>query len=484
MRVEFNFMPNATGVLLINTPYEHTVGRFQRLAHFTDPPLGIAYLASYLREQLPEVKTDILDAAAYNMTIAQIVGHIEQKRPRIVGLTSVTITANLVKKIARAVKEILPETLLVTGGIHPTVLPNDFFPDIDVCVLGEGELTMLELAKAFLGGKRPFRDFSGISGIVFSPDGEPVRTAERPLVSDLDALPFPARDLLPQDKYLCQYPFRTPTRRYSTMIISRGCPYDCTFCSSKQIWRQKVRFRSLDNILEELHEVRERHQISMIHFADDNFCLSRERSLELFRRMIEEKIDVRWSCLTRVDALDEALLRLMKQAGCVELQIGVESGDPEILKSLNKNISVSQIKNAFALVKKAGINSKGTFMLGNRGETRETIQKTIDLTLELDPTTAFISIMVPYPGTPVFEEYKEKNLITTYDWDRYNYYMEPVFRPEGLPASELKKMRIKADTRFYFRPHKILKYAFDAVRSGRPDVLMHSFWNIMNKVFG
>ncbi|MFH0801450.1 MAG: radical SAM protein [bacterium] len=477
-------MPNETGVLLINPPYEHTVGRFQRLAHFTDPPLGIAYLASFLREQLPEVKTDILDAAALNMTLAQIVGHIEQKRPRIVGLSSVTITANLVKKIARAVRKILPETLLVAGGIHPTVLPNDFFPDMDVSVLGEGELTMLELARAFLGGKRSSRDFSDIRGIVFSPDGEPVRTAERPLIPDLSTLPFPARDLLPLDKYLCQYPHRAPTRRYSTMIISRGCPYDCTFCCSKQIWRREVRFRSPDDILDELHEVRERHQISMIHFADDNFCLSRERSLELFRRMIEEKTDVRWSCLTRVDALDEDLLRLMKQAGCVELHIGVESGDPEVLKSINKNISVPHIKEVFALVKKAGINSKGSFILGNRGETRETILKTIDLALELDPTTAFISIMVPYPGTPIFEEYKEKNLITTYDWDRYNYYMEPVFQPEGLPASELKKMRIQADSRFYFRPRKILKYAFDAVRSGRPDILMHSFWNIMNKVFG
>lgn len=482
--VEFNFMPNTTGILLINAPYEHTVGRFQRLAHFTDPPLGIAYLASYLREQLPEVKTDILDAAAHNMTISQIVKHIEQKRPRIVGLTCVTITANLVKKIARAVKEILPETLLVAGGIHPTALPNDFFPDIDVCVLSEGELTMLELARAFLGGRHLSKDFSDIRGIVFCPEGEPVRTEERPLIADLDIMPFPARDLLPQDKYLCQYPHRTPTRRYSTMMLSRGCPYDCTFCCSKQIWRRKVRFRSPDNILQELHMLRERHRVSMIHFADDNFCLSRERSLGLFKRMLDEKLDIRWICHSRVDALDEEILRLMKQAGCVEIHIGVESGDPDILKSLNKNISITQIKETFALVKKVGINPKGAFMLGNHGETKETILKTIDLALELDPITASIAIMVPYPGTQIFEEYKAGNLLTTYDWDRYNYYMEPVFRTKGLLPDEVKRLRMKADARFYFRPRKILRYAFDAVRSGRLDILMHSFWNVMNKVFG
>jgi radical SAM superfamily enzyme YgiQ (UPF0313 family) len=477
-------MPRETGILLINTPYEHTVGRFQRLAHFTDPPLGLAYIASYLRENLPEAKTELLDAAALNMTLPQIVSHAMTSKPGIVGLTSVTVTANLVKKIARAIKEVLPETLLVAGGIHPTVLPEDMFPDLDVCVLGEGELTMLELARNHLGGRGTSGDLSAIKGIAFRRGKETVRTEERPLIAELDTLPFPARDLLPQDRYLCQYPHRTPTRRYSTMVISRGCPFDCTFCSSKQIWRRKVRFRSMDNILAELHDLRERLKVSMIHFADDNFCLSRERSLELFRRMIDEKIDVRWSCLTRVDALDEEILKLMKQAGCVELQIGVESGDPEVLKSINKNISVSQIRDAFALARKAGINSKGTFMLGNQGETRETIRKTIELVMELDPTTAFISIMVPYPGTPMFEDYKARNLITTYDWDRYNYYMEPVFRPENLLPEELKKMRMQADARFYFRPRKIMKYAMDAVMSGRPDILMHSFWNIMNKVFG
>ncbi|MFH0803447.1 MAG: radical SAM protein [bacterium] len=467
-------------VLFINPPYEHTVGRFKKLAHHAEPPLGLAYLAGFIRSKFPEVTVDILDAAAFAMDFDEIVSFIKGARPDVLALTSVTMTANSVKKIARTARQILPGTLFVAGGIHPTVLPDEFFPDVDICVLGEGEFTLADILKAHSDGT----DFSVIPGVALLRDGRCLITGERPFIEDLDSLPMPAWNLLPLDRYVYQYPHRTSTRRFASVFTSRGCPHNCTFCCSKHVWKRKVRFRSVENIIREIRDLRERFQVSLIHFADDTFSLDRERTIALLKRIMAEKIDIRWSCLTRVDALDEELLLLMKKSGCADLQIGVESGDPDILKSLDKKITLEQVRETFRLVKKTGLRCKGTFMIGNRGETPETIRKTIALALELNPTLAAIAIMVPFPGTALFDEYHAKKQILTYDWDKYHVYKEPVFFTETLSREDIIALYREANRRFYLRPGKIFSYARDTLRSGRYDILMHSFWNTMNKISG
>ncbi len=467
-------------VTFVNPPYEHTSGPFRKLAHFTAPPLSLGYLAAYLRKELPEVEVDNLEAATLCLNQHEILEWIGREKPDIIAFTTVTLTANTVKKIARAVKENLPQTLIIAGGVHPTVLPFDLFPEVDICVLGEGENTLAEIVRARLSGE----DYSAIEGIAFHRDGENVRNRERPLIENLDSLPFPARDLLPLDRYVCQYPHRAPTRRYTNMLSSRGCPYDCNFCASRQIWRRRVRFRSPDNILEEIREVVEGQGISMIHFDDDTFCLNRERSVELFHKMIESGLNFRWSCMTRVDTVDEELLRLMKDAGCVDVQMGIESGDPEVLRKIGKEITLEEIRKAFRLLKNSGIPCyKGHFILGHVGETPESARRTIELALELDPPIAFISVMVPFPGSRAYDHYKAKNCLLTDNWDAYNYFADPVTRTDEMPPELLKKLYREANIRFFLRPGKVMKYLLDTLRSGRYDILSRSFWNIMNKIF-
>jgi radical SAM superfamily enzyme YgiQ (UPF0313 family) len=445
---------------------------------YVEPPLGLAYVASYLEKYCDDAKVKILDAAALEMGINEVSAFIKREKPDIVGATAVTLTASFVKKLFKGIKEWSGDILTVAGGPHPTALPFDLMPEADISVIGEGEQTMVDVVAYSMGTKK----IEEVAGTSYVKDGSLSRNLPRELIQDLDSIPYPARHLLPMEKYTHQYPHKTRTKFYTTMMTARGCPYGCVFCGSKKTWGRRVRFRSVENTFGEIEQAVNKYKVSFIYFFDDTFTLQRDRVLSICQKMNEAKLDISWACFSRVDRADRELLRIMKKAGCVEIQLGVESGDQEILRRMNKGITIQQARAAFKAAKEVGIDTKGFFMIGNPGETTKTVERTIKFATELDPTYAFFSILIPFPGLQIHEDYKKREYIKTFDWDRYNYYGYPVFETEDLSAEAMKKFQRMAEIRFYTRPKKIAKYAWDALKAGKLRVLMRNFFAFLDIV--
>ncbi len=461
-------------ITLIDLPFNHIEGRFAKEAVYTEPPLGVTYLASFLRQRFDrrDLEVRLLDAAILQMGFRAVLDYVLEEDPEIVGLSTVTLTAAFAKKLIEGIKARKPQTRVIVGGHHPSALPEDLLPAADAVVIGEGEVTLSSLVEAYLGGG----DWSSIPGIAYSRDGQAFRTEPRPYIPDLDSVPFPARDLLPMDKYFHQYPYRTRTKFYATMVTSRGCPYNCVFCGVKNLWSRKVRYRSVENCLAEIDELYNRFQVSCIALYDDVFTVNRKRVLEFCEGLLERNYDLKWSCFARCNTVDRELLETMKRAGCVELQIGVESGDEAILNGIEKELKIDTIRQAFRVTKEAGLNTKAFFMVGNPGETPDTIRKTIDLAKELEPTYAMFSILIPFPGIPAYDEYKSRGFIKTFDWSKYNWYSDPVFETDRLSARDMVALRRRAEVEFYLRPKRVFKHLYDGIRAGKVKTLQRNFF--------
>jgi anaerobic magnesium-protoporphyrin IX monomethyl ester cyclase len=461
-------------ITLIDLPFNHIEGKFASKAVYTEPPLGVTYLASFLRQKFDrrDLEVRLLDAAILQLDLRGVLDYVLEENPEIVGLSTVTLTAAFAKKLIEGIKARKPDTFVVVGGHHPSALPEDLLPGADAAVIGEGEATLGELVEARLGGT----DWSSVAGIAYARDGEHVRTEPRPYIENLDAVPFPARDLLPMHKYFHQYPYRTRTKFYATMVTSRGCPYNCTFCGVKNLWSRKVRYRSVENCLAEVDELYNRYHVSCIQLYDDCFTVNRKRVMEFCHGLIERKYDLKWGCFARCNNVDREMLGTLKQAGCVELQIGVESGDEAVLKGIDKELKIDTIRHAFRITKEAGLNTKAFFMIGNPGETPETIRKTIDLAKELEPTYAMFSVLIPFPGIPTYDEYKARGFIKTFDWSKYNWYSDPVFETDTLSAKDMVALRRRAEMEFYLRPRRVLKHLYDGIRAGKVKTLQRNFF--------
>jgi radical SAM superfamily enzyme YgiQ (UPF0313 family) len=448
-------------ILLVQPPYVHVPGKHEQTP--PDPPMGLAYLAAYVRTQLAgEIDVQILDAIAEGLDEQLLAKDIAGRRPDVVGYTSTTLTANVVKRVARQVRTRLPDAFQVAGGAHPSSMPDDMLPSLDAAVIGEGEKTLCDICERLLAGE----GMSEIPGTAIIQDGETHRAIPRPLVDNLDDLPFPARDLLPMHKYKHEYPIKKPNDRFSTFYTSRGCPWNCTFCAKDMIWGSQARFRSPDNVLAELEHLRAEWNPSYIFFYDDTFTTHRRRVLDLCDRFIEGRFDFRWGCLTRADRLDDELITAMRRAGCEDIQIGVESGSEEILQTMSKRQPLGTIREAFRILRQHKIRTKGTFLLGYFDEDAEMLRQTIDFALELDPTYAFFSIFVPYPGTEDYAKAEKLGYFETKDWDRFNFHGKPVIHTDHFTGEELEAWRRQAYRRFYLRPGKLFRYAKDTLVTG------------------
>lgn len=463
-----------TEILLINPPYMQTPGKWKAI--YTEPPLGLAYLASYAREHNKNINIHILDAATMQLNLDQILNVIYHQKPDIIGCTTVTFTANFIKKLLHQTKRMYPDTLTIAGGAHPTALPLDMLKDIDISVIGEGEITFSELITARQNGE----DYIQITGIAYEKDGEFVISPSRKNIENLNYLPYPAWDLLEHYHYSHQYPYKTKNNRYATIITARGCPFHCNFCGVKNMWGNKVRYRSSTDVLGEIKHLSEQYKVSFLYFFDDTFTTNRKRVIELCWGIREIDPDIKWACFSRVNLLDEDLLYIMKECGCVELQLGVESGNDKILEKIKKGITKEEAVKAFALTKKVGINTKGFFMIGNEGETEKSVNDTINFALKLDPTYGFFSVLIPFPGLPAYDNLHKKGYINSYNWDNYNWYGYPVFSTPLLSASKMKTLQRKAEIRFYLRLNKIIQYAWQTIRAGKIKTLLRNILSFVN----
>jgi radical SAM superfamily enzyme YgiQ (UPF0313 family) len=430
-------------ILLINPPLPSN----SYSKELVTQPLGLAYLAAVLENAGFSVK--ILDCSPLDYTYKDVKNYVESLKPKIVGVSSTTLTINNALKIAEVVKEVSTEIKVFLGGAHASILDEETLAKsfyVDGVIRGEGEITFLEVVKKIKEGK----SLNDTLGLTLKVGNKIIRFPDRPLIEDLDSIPYPARHLLPLDKYKA-FGMKCPS---VSVLSSRGCPFKCKFCAVKKLFGNKFRARSPKNIAEEIKEIRERYKVKYITFVDDIFTLNRERTIKLCDEI--KKFDVIWDCETRVDMVNEQLLKTMANAGCQSIFFGVESGDQNILNNMGKGITVEQIRKAFNWAKKAGLKTVASIILFYPGETKFTVQKTLSFVKELDPDLVQFCIATPFPGTEFYDELLKQGLIQEFDWSRFDV-LTPVFALNGFTALEMKKIWSKAYMSFYLRPAYLLK---------------------------
>jgi anaerobic magnesium-protoporphyrin IX monomethyl ester cyclase len=420
--------------------------------------LGLGYLAAVLEKN--QYKVDVIDCQVLKLSYEEFKSELSKRQPNIVGITSTTLTYKPGLQIAKIAKEVCPNCLTVMGGPHVTFWDNEALqecPELDVIVRKEGEYTLLELAQKVEAGK----SFGDVLGITYRKDGEIIRTPDRPYIEDLDSLPFPARHLWPMERL----------REYEDILYlaaSRGCVFWCEFCATVRMHGRKFRMRSPKNIVDELEFLHKTYGVNKFTFCDDAFTVDQDRIGELCREIIDRKLKIRWNCGTRVDMVTRELLVKMKEAGCISVWFGVESGSQQVLDAMKKGISTEQTIRVLGWVRELGLKPVPNVMLGFPGETKETAWKTIKFVEKISPDeVGFYNVATPFPGTPMYDLVKEKGWLRVTDFDKYDT-TRPIFETPWLSMKELREIREQAFHHFYLRPTYVLKN----LRKGRLSSLL------------
>ncbi|KPK41824.1 MAG: hypothetical protein AMJ78_04435 [Omnitrophica WOR_2 bacterium SM23_29] len=429
-------------------------GRYKKVATGHEvPPQPLIYLGGFLRQN--NFKCSLIDANALGLDIDETVKQILAFSPKCVGITSPTMLISTAGKMAKKIKENNPDIITIAGGPHITAVPKEtmaLYPDIDIGVLGEGEITIIELLKAL----EDKSDLASIEGIIYRDNGDLKITPRRPFIKDIDILPFPAWDMLPDIlKHYQQSAVRIGRLPNISIVSSRGCPFQCIFCA-RSVFGNTTRTHSADYIIKMIKYLIKEYKIKSISFEDENFAIYKKRLIEFCNRIIDEKIDITWDCASNVSAVDHQILSLMKKAGCWQINYGIESGSQRILDFIKKGTKLENIRRTLKMTRDAGIITKGYFIIGHPTETRESIQDTINFIKSIDLDVFQMSFMIPLPGAELYtiaDQYGEfKN-----DWDNMNIWT-PLFIPAGFTGEELKKESKRAYREFYFRWKPIFTY--------------------------
>ncbi len=436
----------------------------------TTPHLGLAYLAAVSERRGDEVV--IFDCDVEDRPIQDF---IQEFRPHLVGITANTPQVKQAWRTARAIKEV-HDVPIVLGGPHVSVLPEESVekPYVDMVVRGEGEDVWIDISnrvEAFLKDQPTFSTqalmhpenevFKDCLGLTYkTSDGQVHHNMDRPPIADLDSLPWPAYHLFKMERYTNLQPAtdHVDGARSFSILTSRGCPYRCTFCS-QSIMPIKWRSRSPENVLEEWRHLVVDLGAEEIGVLDDSANIRVKRLEQLAHLLIENRLNhVPWIFVNgiRANLASKELLALLKQAGLKRVAFGVETGDPDILLSIDKKVDMDTIRQAFKNAKEVGLETIGFFIIGLPGETRETMQRTIDFAIELDPLIANFSMMTPYPGTKVYEIVKRQGRFLINDWEDYVFFDQKARYELGDMTAELvEEMYRKAYRQFYLRPGPI-----------------------------
>jgi radical SAM superfamily enzyme YgiQ (UPF0313 family) len=422
-------------IILVNPP-----PRKREFESIVVPPLGLLYIGTALKNAGFEVA--VKDAFAERMTWDGFESYIAAEKADVLGLGGMTPVIDSVFRAARIARPHVKH--IVIGGPHVSLYRNKVFdqcPAIDFGVVGEGEITVVELLCALRDG----RSVAGIKGVT----GRGVANPERELMADIDGIPLPDRGMLRNHLYtypLLKYPHAT------TMFTSRGCPYSCAFCDKStfgSVWRP----RQAGNVLEEITEIVNRFGIRSIVFYDDLFTVKKERVMDICEGILKKGFKIDWKCEGRVNLVDREILGIMKKAGCSTVAYGVESANQHGLDYLNKKTSVEQIRGAFAATREAGLRTMAYFILGIPTETFEDELRTIEFAREIRADYAQFSVLSPYYGTKVYEDavnkgwYAEVNAGNPVDKDlKRAVILSPNWTEESLRA-----ILREAHRRFYFR---------------------------------
>ena len=374
------------------------------------------YLASSLERS--GVSSSIIDPVSVSdvsgqrktEVVDEILKSIERERPRIAGISCFTPEFNDAIALAGRIKELDSSISVVVGGVHATLRPGEFFFEgspVDFVVAGEGEETFPELCRALIDGRG---DFEGIRGIAFRDRRKGlVSTAARPLIHDLDSLAMPAYDKVDMSWYTAPNPYAVRGLFLSSfyILVGRGCPSECTFCVSAELRKtvapgKALRCRSARNVVDEIELLKERYGIDSFYFIDDNFTLRRDLVSDICNELTARGLNLLWSCSARINTLNEEILKKMKAAGCVQVDLGVESGSDAVLKRLKKGINTRQIREVFRACRRVGMRTFANILVNVPGETEGEVEETLNLLDEIRPSVTSFNIFIPYLGTEIY----------------------------------------------------------------------------------
>lgn len=431
-------------VLLIAPPFYRLMG-----SHYNGLHLGIAYIAAVLKEyghtvgvynadycntdeylnqrqlfnNYPSYKAVLNDLS--NPIWGEIKNKISSFMPDLVGIAMLTANYKAAKNIAKIARQVDRNTKVVVGGAHVTLDPIGSLAEeeFDYVIRGEGEFTFLELADD--------QKVEEIKGLSFKKGSKMVHNDDRPLIKKLDVLPFPCRDSFIND---------TEYLDFGNIITGRGCSFACSYCASPRLWHRTVRFRSIPNLISELEHLRENYNSPLIRFVDDTFTLNQRRAKEICRQIIDKKLDIKWVCDTRADCLDEELVALMKEAGCIRIKIGVESGSDRVLKSIKKGVTTQKIRQAVGLIKEQRLPLTIYLMAGFPGETNDDLRQTIEFAKELNANYVSLSVLAPYYGTQIWSDIeKSGRKLDKEHWEYFYHQSQDMIVNHGLDPLILKE---------------------------------------------
>lgn len=429
------------------------------------PPISLGILASIARKTC-DVR--LLDGNVEDLSLSQLIDDIVRFKPDLVVVNTGFPSIEDDMAVAKEIEVALPSVKVMAFGVYFTLIGREGmerYPFLDLCIIGEPEETFEEYLGCLI---RKETDLSKVKGLGFRIGSKVVINAVRELIKDLDKIPFPARDLFKNYRYTLPH----NNKVFTLINTARGCSYHCIFCIVESYYGDKLRKHSIGYVIDEIKECNTKYKIDDFLFWEEVFTLNRSYCLELCDAIVKNGLSIRWAATTRVDFVDEELLKSMKKAGCYLLGLGIESSSEEILRDSGKGTTIAAIERAVRLCKKAGIRTMGHFIFGLPGETRATAEATIRFMLGLGLDYMQCYSAVPYPGTPLGERAKQMGWVRHVPWSAYDFGGDSIMDLPTISADEVTIFRSKAFKRFYFRPLYMLK---TVIRDVHPAQILKMF---------
>jgi len=417
------------------------------------PPLGMLYIATYLREN--GIDVSIIDEAAQGYSLKDTVDWVKKENPDILGFSTCSSSGRKAALIAERVKQKNPDIVTVFGNFYATFNAERIlkkYPFVDVIIRGEGEHTSLELAE-FLEKKANLKKVLGIN---FRNNGNIISTPDRPLIKNVDSLPFPDREMLDAEYHNTTAGLVVAPKKFSSFVSSRGCVFKCRFCGCRRLARNLWRSRSVDNIIEELHLLSSQGYKQFL-FVDDNFTLNPKRVIKLCQRLKKEKVDVEFFAEGRVDNCPQNMLQEMVRANCKMIYFGIENATQKVLDYYDKRTTPKQAEDATKKARKARLDViVASFILGAPNETRKEIQNTLNFAQKIQVDIPQFNILATFPGTDIWEELKMQGVLDEEKhWE--TGVLVPEVSPDAVAYEEIEQMIHDAYQRFFVRPDYVVK---------------------------
>ena len=457
-------------ITLVNPPYPQQ-------AHQHPPfiPLGLGYLAAVLEKN--QYKVDIIDCQALKRSYEEFKDEISKRKPDFVGVTSTTLTYKSALKILEIAKQVHPNCITAIGGPHVSFWDDKALeeaPYLDIVFRKEGEETIVEL----MGRLNAQKSYDDLLGLTCRKDGKIVRNPDRPMIQDLDALPFPAHHLFPLESL----------QKYGKVVFpvstSRGCTFWCNFCSAVRMFGRGYRRRSPKSVGDELEYLHKTFGAQQFTFYDDAFTVDQERTHQICQEIHKRNLKIKWDCETRVDMVTKELLQEMKDAGCIAVWFGVEAGSKKVLEAMGKGFTMEITRRSFKWAKECGLMTIASVILGFPEETPETAWETIKYVEELSPDDVGYYIATPYPGTPLYDQVVSNGWLKIDDFNKFDT-ATPTFESPTITMQQLRDIREQALRRFYLRPMYVLRmfskggmYGYSATKT----VMAHMRRSVKSKI--